>query len=152
MNIFKLKIKVLIGVFLAGVFLGPLSGQTADEILEKADDIFDMESMYQKSTMIITRNGRTQPEQIMESWYLDEGGKNMSLMVFLAPARVKGTAYLTLDDDLWVRFGSTGRVRKLSSSAKKNSAAEAIFPIPIWEGKMTAILINTGRFFPGQKS
>jgi hypothetical protein len=40
---------------------------------------------------------------------------------------MKGTAYLMIEDDLWVRFGSTGRTRKLSSSAKKNSAGGSDF-------------------------
>ncbi len=111
------------------VFLVPLAlwAQSGDELLRSADDIFDIDQLYQKSTLTVTRNGRTQPVQTMESYYQEVSGESRSLAVFLAPARVKGTAYLTLDNDLWVRFGSTGRIRKLSSSAKKNSAAGSDF-------------------------
>ena len=102
--------------------------QTAEEITDKADAIFTMNNhLYQKSSMTITRNGKKQPIQIMDSYYMKEEGVSKSLTVFLEPRRVRGTAYLTIGDDLWVKFASTGRIRKMSSSAKKNSAGGSDF-------------------------
>ena len=63
----------------------------------------------------------------MKQFLLHERDKDYSLAVYKQPARMKGTAYLTIGNDLWVKFGSTGRTRKLSSSAKKNSAGGTDF-------------------------
>ncbi len=105
----------------------PVPAESAQDIVEKADAIFKHNRMYQKSAMTIVRNGREQPVQQMESYYLEEDGIDHTLTLFLAPRRVKGTAYLSIGDDLWVRFASTGRIRKMSSSAKKNSAGGSDF-------------------------
>ena len=121
-----MKKKLMICILITLSFFAA-GAQSAEELLRRADDIFDIDSMYQKSTMTVVRNGRTQPVQTMESFFLDTGAQTKGLTIFLEPARVKGTAYLTIGDDLWVRFGSTGRTRKLSSSAKKNSAAGSDF-------------------------
>jgi|GEM_PF-1315456 len=106
----------------------PLSAQDASAILNKADRIFELENVYSKSTLTITRSGREQAPQVMEGYDSDASdGTARSLSVFLEPPRVAGTAYLMIGDNLWVRFASTGRTRKMSSSAKKNSAAGSDF-------------------------
>ena len=108
--------------------LASAGAQTAQEIIENADMIFTVnKQLYQKCSMTITRGGKELPVQIMESWYLKEDGVSKSLTLFIKPMRVKGTAYLTIGDDLWVKFSSTGRIRKMSSSAKKNSAGGSDF-------------------------
>lgn len=103
------------------------SADEAAEILAQADSVFAIESMYQKSSMEIFKGSKAQPVQIMESFHLKEGGVAHTLTVFLAPKRIEGTAYLTVGDDLWVRFASTGRVRKLSSSSRENAAGGSDF-------------------------
>jgi hypothetical protein len=118
------KLTMLILIIASGF---PLLADSGQDIVEKADAIFKHNRMYQKSTMTIVRNGRAQPVQQMESYYLEEDDIDHSLTLFLAPRRVKGTAYLSIGDDLWVRFASTGRIRKMSSSAKKNSAGGSDF-------------------------
>ncbi len=106
----------------------PLAAQDASAILDKADRIFELDRVYSRSTLTVTRSGREQAPQVMEGYDLESStGIARSLSVFLAPPRVAGTAYLMMGDDLWVRFASTGRVRKMSSSAKKNSAAGSDF-------------------------
>jgi len=116
----------LVAIFLA-TLAAAATGQTAQQILDRADEIFTMDRVWSHSVMTITRNGREQAPQEMDSYTLTDGDTVMSLAVFTAPARVRGTAYLTIGDDLWVRFASTGRVRKLSSSARSNSAAGSDF-------------------------
>jgi outer membrane lipoprotein-sorting protein len=106
----------------------PLAAQDVPAILSQADRIFELDKVYSKSTLTITRNGREQAPQVMEGYDSEAGGGTpRSLTIFLAPPRVAGTAYLMMGDDLWVRFASTGRTRKMSSSAKKNSAAGSDF-------------------------
>ena len=116
---------LIIAVLSLSVLLA--EAQDALGIVEKADAIFTLDCMYQKSTMTINRSGREQPVQIMESFYLKENGEGKTLTLFLEPRRVKGTAYLSVGSDLWVRFASTGRIRKMSSSARKNSAGGSDF-------------------------
>lgn len=96
--------------------------QSAQQIIGRADSAFSGEQVYTESSMTIYRSGRTQPVQKIKSYSMDIDGGYNSLTVYQSPARMKGTAYLMIDNDLWVRFSTTGRVRKMSSSAKTNSA------------------------------
>ena len=120
--------KTLLGILLLTVFsLGFLAAQTAQEIVNKADAAFQADRVYSTSRMTVYKSGEAQPVQEMESYTMEKGGKTYSLSIYTAPRRMKGTANLMIEDDLWVRFGSTGRTRKLSSSAKKNSAGGTDF-------------------------
>lgn len=116
-----MKKKLILGLLLTAL-LANLQGQTAREIVDGADEAFTGSRLYSTSTLTIHRAGRTLPPQTMESYGMEIDGDYHSLTVYREPARMKGTAYLMIEDDLWVRFSSTGRIRKLSSSAKKNSA------------------------------
>ncbi|MCD6396529.1 MAG: outer membrane lipoprotein-sorting protein [Spirochaetaceae bacterium] len=120
--------KTVLCVLLVTVFsLGFLAAQTAQEIVDKADTAFQGNRVYSTSTMTVFKSGKAQPVQKMESYTMEKDGKSYSLSIYTAPRRMKGTANLMIEDDLWVRFGSTGRTRKLSSSAKKNSAGGTDF-------------------------
>ncbi len=110
------------------LILSAAAAQDAREILDRADRSFELDRVYSESSLTVYKNGKPQSPQLMIGYTLDDSsGEARSLTVFREPARVAGTAYLMLGDDLWVRFASTGRVRKLSSSAKKNSAAGSDF-------------------------
>ncbi|MBI9109545.1 MAG: outer membrane lipoprotein-sorting protein [Spirochaetales bacterium] len=101
--------------------------ESAQDIVDRADQAFQGERVYSTSTMTVYKSGEAQPAQEMESFSMEKNGKTYSLSVYLAPRRMKGTANLMIEDDLWVRFSSTGRIRKMSSSAKKNSAGGSDF-------------------------
>lgn len=118
----------LILAILALVSTTGAMAQNANDIINRADAAFELQRVYSKSRLTVTRDGRAQPPQVMETYDMDApDGTTRSLSVFSAPPRVAGTAYLMIGDDLWVRFASTGRIRKMSSSAKKNSAAGSDF-------------------------
>lgn len=120
--------KLILSLFLLTVTtLGFLAAQTAQDIVDKADAAFQGDRVYSTSRMTVYKSGEAQPVQEMESYTMEKGGKTYSLSIYTAPRRMKGTANLMIEDDLWVRFGSTGRTRKLSSSAKKNSAGGTDF-------------------------
>jgi len=101
--------------------------QNAQEIVDRADQAFVGDRVYSTTRMTVYRSGEAQPVQEMESYSMEKNGKTYSLTIYTAPRRMKGTANLMIEDDLWVRFSSTGRIRKLSSSAKKNSAGGSDF-------------------------
>lgn len=98
-----------------------------EEIVERADKAFIGNRVYSTSSMTVYKFGEAQPVQKIESYTMEKKGKSYSLSIYTSPKRMKGTANLMIEDDLWVRFSSTGRVRKLSSSAKKNSAGGSDF-------------------------
>lgn len=106
---------------------GIAAAQSAEEIIDRSDEAFTGSRVYSESTLTIHRSGRALPIQKMEGYGMEISGDYHSLSVYRAPARMKGTAYLMIGDDLWVRFSSTGRIRKLSSSAKKNAAGGSDF-------------------------
>ena len=120
--------KIPIVLFIVALMGSPLlPAESAQDIVEKADQPFRSVKLYSRSEMTVYRSGEARPTLELESYSMRRDGKYQSLSVYLAPARTKGTAYLLIGDDLWVRFSSTGRVRKLSSSARKNSAGGSDF-------------------------
>lgn len=104
------------------------SSTTVESLLSQADTVFTYQKFFQRSTMTMTGTaGGDQPEQVMETYFEKYDGISHTLTLFTAPKRVAGTAYLMVGDELWVRFASTGRTRRLSSSARKNSAGGSDF-------------------------
>jgi hypothetical protein len=120
-------------VLLAAVLLAALApaqsaaAEEAADIVARADAPYLGGRIYGLSTMIITRAGEARPAMELESYAMTVEGRDASLTIYRAPAKMKGTAYLMIDDDLWVRFASSGRTRKLSSSARKNAAGGSDF-------------------------
>ncbi|MGL1893694.1 MAG: outer membrane lipoprotein-sorting protein [Spirochaetaceae bacterium] len=98
-----------------------------NEIISKADASFKLKRLYSETEITIERNGKKQPTQIVLGYSTIEDGINYSLSIYQSPKKMKGNANLMVGDDLWVKFASTGRVRKLSSSAKKNSSGGSDF-------------------------
>ena len=92
---------------------------TGEEIIQKVNDLFNVESSYSKSKMTIVTTSGTKRTFLSESWSKDKGEKN--LVRYLEPRRVKGQAILMLNnaDDIWSYFPRTQRVRKLATHAKK---------------------------------
>jgi len=120
--------KIITAAALLISVLTAASAQDARGLLTVADKALELDGIYSRSSLEIIKNGKEQAPQVMDSFELDaDDGTSRTLTVFLEPARVAGTAYLMVGDDLWVRFASTGRTRKMSSSAKKNSAAGSDF-------------------------
>ncbi len=120
------KIFLLLSL-LAAAGLSCLSALTPAEIVDKADKAFKVGRVYSISSLTVYRGNEAQPVQVMEGYTMEKNGKSYSLTIYKEPQRMKGTAMLMIENDLWVRFASTGRVRKLSSSAKKNSAGGSDF-------------------------
>ncbi|MQY76474.1 MAG: outer membrane lipoprotein-sorting protein, partial [Spirochaeta sp.] len=101
--------------------------EEALEIVKKADGNLIGNKIYSISEMTVYRSGKARPTMEVEGFSMAKNGEDYSLSIYRKPAKMKGTAYLMIGDDLWVKFASTGRTRKLSSSAKKNSAGGTDF-------------------------
>jgi hypothetical protein len=109
------------------VLSNTLPAEDAESIVWKADDLLISPRTYSESEITVYRSDKPRPTMRVETYDMRRADTGHSLTIYTAPAKMRGTAYLTIGDDLWVRFGSTGRVRKLSSSAKKNSAGGTDF-------------------------
>lgn len=92
---------------------------TAEEIVQRFNDLMTQPSVEATSTMTITTSTGKLRTFEMDSYSADRGEKN--LIKYISPVRVKGQTILMLNnaDDIWVYFPHTNRVRKLATHAKK---------------------------------
>ncbi len=109
--------KILMIIF-ALFFLIPVSyGQTAKEIIDKADKKMQGNSSKSEMTMRIVRPDWTR-EIGIKGWALD---KEYSLMLITSPARDKGSAFLKRESEIWNWQPSIDRVIKLPPSMMMQS-------------------------------
>ena len=113
----KLMISGLVVLLIAPGVVG--QELTGEEIIQKVNDLFNVDTSYAKSKMTITTSSGQKRTFISDTWSKDKGEKN--LVRYLEPSRVKGQAILMLNnaDDIWMFFPRTQRVRKLATHAKK---------------------------------
>ena len=117
---------ILLGVFASSREAG---AETATEIIRRADEPFLSTRVYSVSTMISYRSGKERKRETVETYTMADGTTEWSLTIYLEPERMKGTAYLVRGEDVWVRFASTGRVRKLGSLTVELSSSAGDFSI-----------------------
>jgi len=87
-------------------------GQTAREIIQKAEDKMQGNSNKSEMKMTIVRPD-WQREVVMKAWAL---GREYSLILITAPARDKGSAFLKRKKEMWNWQPSIDRVIKLPPS------------------------------------
>jgi hypothetical protein len=87
-------------------------GQTAKELIQKADDKMQGNSNKSEMRMTIVRPDWKR-EVTMKGWAL---GREYSLILITAPARDKGSAFLKRDKEMWNWQPSIDRVIKLPPS------------------------------------
>jgi len=115
-----MKKTILLGLNVLLLTTGLFSQElTGEDIIQKVNDLFSVDSSYSKTKMTIVTTSGQKRTFISESWSKNKGEKN--LVRYLEPRRVKGQAVLMLNnaDDIWMYFPRTQRVRKLASHAKK---------------------------------
>lgn len=112
----KITLVFSILILASGLYSQELTGR---DIIQKVNDLINVETSYSKSKMTITTTSGQKRTFISESWTKDKGEKN--LVRYLEPVRVKDQAILMLNnaDDIWMFFPRTQRVRKLATHAKK---------------------------------
>ena len=94
------------------MLVSPSWGQTAKEIVKKADD--RMQGLSNKSVMKMTIVRPDWKREItMKGWAL---GREYSLILITAPARDKGQAFLKRENEMWNWQPSIDRVIKLPPS------------------------------------
>lgn len=94
-----------------------LSGQSAKEIIDKANERMQGESSMAEMEMKIVRPSWTR-EVTMKSW---SRGTDYSLVLITAPARDRGSAFLKRDKELWNWQPTIDRVIKMPPSMMMQS-------------------------------
>jgi outer membrane lipoprotein-sorting protein len=106
------------GIFILFFFIPVfLTGQTATEIIKKAEDKARGEAGYGEMKMTIIRP-TWQREVSMKYW---SKGEKYSLVIVTAPARDKGTGFLKRDKEIWNWQPSIDRTIKLPPSMMMQS-------------------------------
>lgn len=119
----KILVTILVLIFVSPVFADKL---TVQQILDKMETAGDYKTSQGDAVMrIINSNGEITEMGLVS--YSKKGDKDKSLMRFTSPARLKGTAILSVGDDIWYYNNRTNRVRLLSRSAKKGSMMGSSF-------------------------
>ena len=97
---------------MASSLAGKSDTPTAEEILDRVDDLFRGDSSRGEMTMKIT-TAHWSRELSMEFWNM---GKDKSLVRILSPKKEKGTATLRSGNEIWNYLPKVRRVIKLPSS------------------------------------
>jgi outer membrane lipoprotein-sorting protein len=120
-----MKIKNLV-VIIASLISSAVSAQTAREISEKATDVIDYDAMEMVSTLkIYDAKGSERIRQI--STATKKFGETSKTMIkFISPADVKGTAILIYDhenasDDMWIYMPALRKTRRIVSNERGNN-------------------------------
>ncbi|MDD4149427.1 MAG: outer membrane lipoprotein-sorting protein [Bacteroidales bacterium] len=119
----KKSIIILSLILLASVFV---NAQDAKALMKKSNDAVSADVMEMTSTLKIYDNkGNVRTRQV-SNITKKFGAVRKTMMKFLAPADVKGTAMLIFDyedkdDDMWVYLPSLKKTRRIVSSQKSSS-------------------------------
>jgi len=110
--------------FLAALLLpAVISAQTAKEISQKATEVIDYTSMEMVTTLkIYDAKGSERIRQITTATR-KFGETNKTMIKFIAPADIKGTAMLIYDhentgDDMWIYMPALRKTRRIVSTEK----------------------------------
>ncbi len=121
-----LKSKILVLAFL---FIAAVSAETkviGREVMEKQKKLQSVKSEFEIQKMIlISKSGAKETRELRR--YIKEVGKdiNRTLIAFLGPQDIKGTALLTWQhndksDDQWIYLAAQGKLQRIAEGGKKN--------------------------------
>lgn len=93
------------------------AGETAEEIIRTVDEKAAVTTSRTELSMLIYPDAASTEHRVLK--LLTYGrGDDESYMEFLEPASIKGLKLLSLGGDQWIYFASTGRRRKIATSAR----------------------------------
>jgi len=99
----------------------------AASIVEQSRNRIKADTVSTRSKMVITaKNGSTSERTIDQYTKKDSKGNNRAIIVFQDPASVKGTRFLTIENqgkanDQWIFLPSLGKVRRIAASEGSGS-------------------------------
>jgi len=120
------KYRLMNGLALAGICLlmllpATLSAESAEEIIREVDSRNYVETSSSEMVMLVYPDLRNERDVRRYRFSGKGRGDDASVMVFTEPRSLNGLSLLSLGDDQWIYFPSTGRVRKIASRSKDDS-------------------------------
>lgn len=114
--------------FLAGLLTASSSfaEMTGREIMDKQKSLHKSQSEFELQKMILVDKGGEKETRELRRYAKEvELDVNQTLIAFLAPSDIKGTALLTwqhksADDDQWLYLPAQGRMQRIAKGGKKN--------------------------------
>jgi len=108
------------------VSAGLLSAQDGASIMNSAKNRIKSDTMSTRSRMVITAKNGTTTERKIDQYSKDGLNGARTVIVFLNPANVAGTRFLTMDtagggSDQWIYLPSLGKVRRIAASESGGS-------------------------------
>ena len=122
------KIIMYISIILLACILSifPASAETGFELMQQYQALHEVETEYTHSNMTLINNKGQKRERSMQTYEKKyPNGENRSLLKFLAPKNILNVGLLTwqhndVDDDQWLYLPASKRIKRISSSGKKN--------------------------------
>ncbi len=105
---------------------GLYAQQTGREIMQKVIDTQKADSSAMDITMtLIEKDGETGTRRL-QTLMMDKDGSVMTITLFLEPARVKNTRFLTIsnenrDDDQWIYLPALKKVKRIAAGEQEGS-------------------------------
>ncbi len=93
---------------------------SADSIITKVENMQNYNNAKMKMIMRIYSDIETDNYREMEILSYSQGG-DKAYMEFISPVSIRGLKILSLNNDQWIYFASTGRVKKISAKSKGKS-------------------------------
>ncbi len=118
----------LAAIFLILTIITPAAAMTPQEIIDKTEELMEQadDSKGEMTMILVNKKGKQRVRQVR--MYAKKGDPEAkSLMIFLSPADVKGTSFLswnnihTGEDQQWLYLPALERIRQISSSGKSES-------------------------------
>jgi hypothetical protein len=115
---------IVIGAFV--LLINPVFGQDARQIADRAANSIDLEAMEMVATLITKDDKGNERVRQIATVTKKFDGTTKTMMKFLSPADVKGTAMLVYDykqknDDMWIYLPALRKTRRIVSSEKAKS-------------------------------
>jgi pSer/pThr/pTyr-binding forkhead associated (FHA) protein len=102
---------------------GTMSGR---QIMDEQKKRHDVDSEYAESTLVLVDETGGKEQRVIKAYMKDMGNDlDRSLIVFLEPATVRGTALLTWqqkdrDDDQWLYLPSQKKLQRIAQASKRS--------------------------------
>lgn len=119
-----MKTILSVSFILFSTLLNAQNGREIVQLYEKEMESTDQEALL--TMKLISKNGNARERSLILSNRTDKSNRDASYIYFTAPADIKGTAFLSVEnesgnDDQWLFLPALKRSRRISSSEKGKS-------------------------------
>lgn len=103
-----------------------LCAQNAASIIRSSRDRVKADTVSSRSRMVITAKDGTTTERALDQYSSDSEKGNRTIIVFLKPASIAGSRFLTLEnkgstEDRWIFLPALGKIRRIAAAEGSGS-------------------------------